>query len=68
MGFIHTANNARPKTLLKGNELDLSKSNPLNLVLRRKLGSKLFNEIIIGDVNCITNELIRLQIDSSLFR
>lgn len=67
MGFIHTASNARPKTLLKGNELDLSKSSSLDLVLRRKLGSKLFTEIIAGDVNCISSDLIRSQIDSSLF-
>ncbi len=67
MGFIHTSNNARPKTLLKGNELDLSKSTPLDLILRRKVGSKFFTEVIVGDVNYISNELIRSQIDSSLF-
>ncbi len=66
MGFIHTATNARPKTLLKGNELDLSKSSPLDLVLKRKLGNSLFDKVIIGDINCISNELILSQIDSSI--
>ena len=47
LGFI-VAGNAKPMTLLKGNELNLSKAKNLDLVLRRKAGEKRFSEIIIG--------------------
>lgn len=47
LGFI-VAGNAKPMTLLKGNELNSSKAKKLDLVLRRKAGETKFSEIIIG--------------------
>ena len=46
LGFIDVGK-ARPKSLIKGNELSNSKS--VDLVLRRKTGTQLFNEIVIGN-------------------
>lgn len=48
LGFVVTGK-AKPMTLLKGNELDVSKSKKLNLVLRRKKGDTTFSEILVGD-------------------
>ena len=48
LGFI-VAGNAKPMTLLKGNELNSSKAKKLDLVLRRKSGETKFSKIIIGD-------------------
>ena len=48
LGFI-VAGNAKPMTLLKGNELNSSKAKKLDLVLRRKAGETKFSKIIIGD-------------------
>ena len=47
LGFF-VAGNAKPMTLLKGNELNLSKAKNLELVLRRKAGEAKFSEIIVG--------------------
>lgn len=47
LGFI-VVGNAKPMTLLKGNELNLSKAKNLDLVLRRKAGEAKFSEIITG--------------------
>ena len=47
LGFI-IAGNAKPMTLLKGNELNSSKAKKLDLVLRRRAGETKFSEIIIG--------------------
>lgn len=46
LGFTETEK-ARPKSLIKGNELRNPK--PVELILRRKTGSELFSEIIVGD-------------------
>ena len=43
--------NARPKTLLRGNSLDCSKSVPVSLVLKRKKNALKFDIIIQGDTN-----------------
>lgn len=59
LGFVAAAK-AKPMTLLKGNELNLSKAGNLDLVLRRKVGETKFSEIIIG-----TNEQL-VQYKSSL--
>jgi len=49
VGFEHRIN-ARPKTLLKGDELDSTKSVEVSLVLRRNRGSEEFDTIIQGRV------------------
>lgn len=46
LGFIDVGK-ARPKSLIKGNEL--KNPCPVDLILRRKTGAHLFNEIIVGD-------------------
>ncbi len=66
MGFIHTSNNARPKTLLKGNELNLTKAAPIQMVLRRRSKTSIFDEIIFGDVSCVSDEEIFSFIDLPL--
>lgn len=48
LGFIDNTK-SRPKTLVKGNELDKSKMADVDLVLRKETGADKFNEIIIGD-------------------
>ena len=47
LGFI-VAGKAKPMTLLKGNELNLTKAKKLDLVLRRKSGEEKFSEMLIG--------------------
>lgn len=46
MGFSESTK-ARPKSLIKGNELKNPK--PVEIILRKKVGEKLFNEIIVGN-------------------
>lgn len=46
LGFVDSGK-ARPKSLKKGNELKNPK--PIELVLRKKVGTELFDEIVIGD-------------------
>ena len=48
IGFIDSIK-ARPKTLIKGNELDNLNSSEINLVLRKESDKVKFNEIIIGN-------------------
>lgn len=47
LGFV-VAGNARPMTLLKGNELNAAKAKKLDIVLARKVGKKRFSELILG--------------------
>ncbi|MGN0525988.1 MAG: PBECR4 domain-containing protein [Acutalibacteraceae bacterium] len=47
IGFIPTGVTTRPKTLLKGKQLDPNKSKELELVLRKKRNEKLFTDIVI---------------------
>ena len=47
LGFI-VVGNAKPMTLLKGNELNSAKARKLELVLRRRAGETKFSEIISG--------------------
>ena len=42
---------ARPKSLIKGNEL--KNPQPVELILRKKVGEELFNEIILGDITLL---------------
>lgn len=46
LGFSESTK-ARPKSLIKGNELKNPK--PVEIILRKKVGEKLFNEIIVGN-------------------
>ena len=39
----------KPKSLLKGNELDQSKAKKLSLVLRGKHGTSQFEEFLLGE-------------------
>ena len=48
LGFF-VAGKARPMTLLKGNELNMSKAKKLDLVLRKKTGELKFSKILLGD-------------------
>lgn len=48
VGFF-VAGKARPMTLLKGNELDMTKAKKLDLVLRRRKGEAKFSELILGE-------------------
>ena len=47
LGFITTPE-AVPKTLLKGNELDGSKSGPLSLVLSKERGEEKYGTLLVG--------------------
>lgn len=46
LGFSESTK-ARPKSLIKGNELKNPK--PVEVILRKKAGEKLFNKMIVGD-------------------
>jgi len=48
LGFV-VAGKAKPMTLLKGNELDASKAEKLDIVLRRKTGETKFSELLLGN-------------------
>ena len=69
IGFTPTGVITRPKTLLKGNQLDTNKSKELELVLRKKRGEKLFTDIIIGNkdvLNKYKQNISELVIDELL--
>ena len=53
LGFV-VVGNAKPMTLLKGNELNSAKAKKLDLVLRRKSGECRFTEMLIGDAQRLT--------------
>lgn len=46
LGFVDSGK-ARPKSLIKGNEL--KNPEPIELILRKKVGTELFDEIVMGD-------------------
>ena len=48
MGFINS-DKLRPKTLMKGDQIDWENAGTVDLILRKPAGSALFNEIIAGD-------------------
>ena len=58
LGFSESQK-ARPKTLLKGNELNNPK--PVELILRKKAGTKLFDEIVLGNVEIIQKYREKIQ-------
>lgn len=49
LGFVDNKK-SRPKTLVKGNELNKSKMREIDLVLRKNSGASKFDKIIIGDI------------------
>ena len=69
IGFTRTGIITRPKTLLKGKQLNANKSKELELVLRKKRGEKLFTDIIIGNkdiLNKYKQNIYELVIDDLL--
>ena len=46
LGFSESEK-ARPKSLIKGNELE--NPSPVDLILKRRAGAELFDKIIVGD-------------------
>lgn len=48
VGFV-AAGKVKPKSLLRGDKLDASKSDTVDLILRKNRGSEFFSEIICGD-------------------
>lgn len=57
LGFVITGDKARPKTLLKGDEIAKDKACTIGCVLRRKRSSNYFNELLFGDLEDIRDEL-----------
>lgn len=62
LGFSGSEKAARPKSLIKGNEL--SNPKPADLILRRKTGMTQFDEILLGDEQALSK--YRSQIHSML--
>ena len=60
VGYI-TVGKSRPKTLLKGDELEEEKSRKVDLILRRPSGTEMFDEIICGDQNMITKYRSKIE-------
>lgn len=48
IGFTY-GDKSRPQTLLKGNQIDTTKSGDVSLLLRRSRGEEKFNEMLIGE-------------------
>jgi len=53
MGFVES-DVLRPKTLLKKNELESSRSVDVSLILRREKGKEKFDEIVQGDAEAFS--------------
>ena len=68
LGFID-ASKSRPKSLIKGNELDATKAKSVNLLLKKQIDKEYFDEIIIGDSKMLMQyyEIIRELVDKNLF-
>ena len=60
VGYI-TVGKSRPKTLLKGDELEEEKCKKVDLILRRSSGEKLFNEIVCGDTDMILKYKAKIE-------
>lgn len=58
LGFIESGK-SRPKSLIKGNELYNPK--PVDLVLRKKYGTKFFDEIVIGDERILCEYMDKIE-------
>ena len=60
VGYI-TVGKSRPKTLLKGDELETTKSRKVELILRRPSGEELFNEIVYGGMDVIAKYKAKIK-------
>ena len=60
VGYI-TVGKSRPKTLLKGDELEEEKCKKVDLILRRPSGDDFFNEIVCGDANMIAKYKAKIE-------
>ncbi|MBK1809337.1 hypothetical protein JHL18_01585 [Clostridium sp. YIM B02505] len=60
LGFINTSK-SYPKTLIKGNELNSTKTQDVSLVLRKKIENEKFDEIIIGDLENLKNHSSKIE-------
>lgn len=60
VGYV-TVGKSRPKTLLKGDELEEEKCRKVDLILRRPTGEKLFNEIVCGNAGMITKYKAKIE-------
>lgn len=52
LGFS-SGTTSQPKSLLKGNELDLKKSGNIDLLLRKRNNQEKFNELLVGDMETL---------------
>ena len=70
IGFTPTGKVVRPKTLLKGNQLDMSKAIEVDLVLKRNRGDRFFNKIIVGNKETLQQNKATLSklVDEELFK
>ena len=60
VGYV-TVGKSRPKTLLKGDELEEEKCRKVDLIFRRPTGEKLFNEIVCGNAGMITKYKAKIE-------
>lgn len=60
VGYI-TVGKSRPKTLLKGDELEEEKCRKVDLIFRRPTGEKLFSEIVCGNAGMITKYKAKIE-------
>ncbi len=54
LGFIGTKK-SRPMTLLAKNELDMTNAKPVDVIIKRQMGEKLFNQVVVGtkdEISC----------------
>ena len=52
VGFIGTKS-SRPRTLLKGDQIDWQKAGTVDLILRKPSGEQLFTEVVFGDQSAV---------------
>lgn len=60
VGFAAT-DRSKPMTLLRGDRLNVAKSAPVDLILRRRFGTELFDEIICGNEKVIAKYMQEIQ-------
>ena len=69
LGFVLTPY-ARPKTLIKGNELDEAKRKPIKVLLSKDRAEHNYNQVIVGSTSDILEnyEIIKGYIGENLYR
>lgn len=60
VGFIG-AKGSRPRTLLKGNQIDQQKAKTVDLILRKPSGEQLFTEIVFGGPSAVEKYFLRIK-------